>query len=203
MRDKCKIFKKEQSVCDSNASTSSNITTERVINNTSDLAKIISDPTGHGNGKGINKKSESEDFCKSLVTQIQVKIHDKSGKDAFQTITVNKNLVNEIKEIFAEIYQIPRFKIIEPMHTYKYRYAQNSDSSNRSVLSAHAFGCAIDINQNVNPYGRKTSLDTTTSLDDVKFRSYNHKVVKIFTNHGWTWGQSFDDLMHFQKFPKN
>lgn len=58
--------------------------------------------------------------------------------------------------------------------------------------SAHAFGLAIDINPNTNPYGEKLQEDLPPGFP------------ALFTTEGWGWGgnwSSIKDPMHFSKYP--
>jgi hypothetical protein len=59
----------------------------------------------------------------------------------------------------------------------------------RSVLSMHAYGCAIDLDPDRNDMG-----DRAPHLANCP------EVVKAFTDEGWAWGGDWEnpDAMHFQ-----
>jgi hypothetical protein len=64
--------------------------------------------------------------------------------------------------------------------TYACRRKRTNDE-----WSTHAWGIAIDISSKYEPMGQCSS---TT----------NKNFAYVFRNHGWTWGLSFCDPMHFQ-----
>ena len=66
------------------------------------------------------------------------------------------------------------------IYGYACRYIRNGTS-----WSTHAFGIAIDLSS-AEEYMGKTYSTT------------NYRFAPIFQNHGWTWGLSFNDPMHFQ-----
>lgn len=64
--------------------------------------------------------------------------------------------------------------------SYSFRIKRGS-----THISTHAFGIAIDLNAAQNPMGgSKTTFPAWA--------------VKVWTKHGWTWGKTFNDPMHFQ-----
>lgn len=66
-----------------------------------------------------------------------------------------------------------------------YGYACRAKRSNPNQWSVHAFGAAVDISSAIEPMGQCTSV-------------VNYRIAPTFQGHGWTWGLSFCDPMHFQ-----
>ena len=62
----------------------------------------------------------------------------------------------------------------------------------------HSFGCAIDINPDVNPF-TKNGKPQSSGDSNTKIRTNNSVVVKIFAKYGWGWGGRYGDYMHFSK----
>ena len=68
------------------------------------------------------------------------------------------------------------------------------------MLSMHSFGCAIDINFNLNPFvANGRPLDTGDDTTKGKIRTLNSPIVKAFAANGWGWGGRYGDYMHFSK----
>ena len=64
----------------------------------------------------------------------------------------------------------------------------------------HSFGCAIDLNYNLNPFvrnGKPLSSGDNTKKGIV--RTLDSPIVKIFAKYGWGWGGRYGDYMHFSK----
>lgn len=184
---------------------------------TTEKAKLIS------NGKGItrNPVEETQAITEGWVEFLRVKIHIKGDivpneiEDVnykYKTLKVNKWLKDDIEKIFKKIYNVTyngKYFVIKSVNCYSHRLTNGS--GNDIYLSYHAYGAAIDINgtsdesnDNLNPYTYRTSAG---SDDNIRIRTTNHEVVKIFLNrdddlpHGaWTWGGTWrkHDYMHFQ-----
>lgn len=176
------------------------------------------------NGRGIYW-GDTEEFCKSLVEPISVKIRytesiekgkpyrimDKSKiKTKKINIEVNKAISKKVQDIFEEIYNdndtevykdYGYFVFCGDIHNYCYRCAKNSDGSCKKdehnkydKLSYHSYGAALDFcNQYANSYGKLVYNQNT----ELHIANKNHPVVKIFEKHGFGWGGSYDDYMHF------
>ena len=121
-------------------------------------------------------------------------------------ITVHKDLVEEVKSIFNEIYNLG-FNV-KLVGGYTYRTINNPKYPNSTTLSMHSFGCAIDINWKDNPFKASQSRPFEYAPDYWAGIQYNpneciwtndHPVVRIFKNHEWGWGGRYGDFMHFSK----
>lgn len=75
------------------------------------------------------------------------------------------------------------------------------------TLSKHAYGFAIDINPQLNPYIKGDVVlppGSVYNADQPGTLSEGHPVVQTFLNLGWTWGghwETLKDYQHFEKIP--
>lgn len=135
----------------------------------------------------------------SHITRIQVDTWDidRNGYKYTRTWNLDVNVVvaDEVKAIFAEIYNDPeRF----PIHSLG--GARYTDSMR------HSWGCAIDINPNENYYIVYSTGYTVGSFCYLNGTSPyciqpGGSVVRAFAKYGWGWGgsgwTSSADYMHF------
>ena len=129
--------------------------------------------------------------CDSKMTTIEVKCLNGSKR-----ITVHKDLQEEVKNIFNEICN-NNFNAYS-IGGYCFRTINNPNHPNSKTLSMHSFGCAIDINPDVNPF-TKNGKPQSSGDSNTKIRTNNSVVVKIFAKYGWGWGGRYGDYMHFSK----
>lgn len=146
--------------------------------------------------------TDSKSYCDSMMawnTVVKTLAGDKR-------ITVHKDLVEEVKSIFNEIYNLG-FNV-KLLGGYTYRTVNNPNYPNSTKLSMHSFGCAIDINWKDNPFKSSQSRPFEYPPDywgSIKYNSNeciwtnDHPVVRIFKNHEWGWGGRYGDFMHFSK----
>lgn len=204
MQRTCKIYSENEDAC--NRSQAQN--KPYMALDQKDMDILLSDPTGNGNGKGRQRNMnaancDTEAFCDTLVTPIEVTVWKTQDKQEQITIKVNKNIVGEVKDIFDKILNttLPNGKhfIIKSTHTYKWRGMQNDKGETiGGNLSSHSYGAAIDINGGVdNPY----HYDNTNVDDEIHIRTNKHPVVQIFNSKNWGWGGRWSkpDYMHFSK----
>lgn len=146
-------------------------------------------------------------------------------------MVVNKALADEVLDIFAELYKLKYpiermelidyydgsdFESIEANNTSAFNYRVST--SNSGKLSQHAYGCAIDINPQINPYvgsggtgshqnakeywNRNTDVWTSETAK-AAYIGENTAIYDIFVNeHGWTWGGSWSSYRDYQHFEK-
>ena len=143
---------------------------------------------------------------------------------------MSKALAEEVLDIFAELfdckYPIERMELIDQYNADDFtsiEYNNTSAFNYRVVstgtgkLSQHAYGRAIDINPQINPYvysnGKGAhenareywSRDVSKwsrEIDRAAFIGNNTDIYRIFKAHGWTWGgdwSSGKDYQHFEK----
>lgn len=116
-----------------------------------------------------------------------------------RTITVHKDLINEVQGIFKELKKAG-VNLNEYIGGYNYRAIKNKKHPGSKILSMHALGCAIDINYNIN--GFVMNGKPLISGDDTangKVRTLNSPIVHAFSKYGWGWGGRYGDYMHFSK----
>ena len=159
---------------------------------------------------------------KTELTLLKLSYINMKGETRIGELVVDKNLSEEVVDIFEEIYNC-KFPI-EKMITIDY-YNCNDDKSmednNTSAfnyrmvsgsrkLSDHSYGRAIDINPLLNPYIRKRDIQPKNGEKYVD-RTQNEKgmihqedcVVKAFKSRGWQWGGDWKyskDYQHFYKY---
>ena len=144
------------------------------------------------------------------------------GETKIGELVVDKNLSEEVVDIFEEIYNC-KFPI-EKMITIDY-YNCNDDKSmednNTSAfnyrtvsgsrkLSDHSFGRAIDINPLLNPYIRRSKVQPENGRKYTDRENHvegmiqkNDCVVQEFKSRGWQWGGDWKyskDYQHFYKY---
>lgn len=129
--------------------------------------------------------------CDSKMATIEVKCLNGSKK-----ITVHKDLQEEVKNIFNEICN-NNFNAYS-IGGYCFRTINNPKHPKSKTLSMHSFGCAIDINPDVNPFV-SNGKPQSNGDSNTKIRTNNSVVVKIFAKYGWGWGGRYGDYMHFSK----
>jgi hypothetical protein len=132
-------------------------------------------------------------------------------------VIVNKEIVNDIVEIFKVIEEI-KFPVerVVPIVKYNWSDEKSMNDNNTSsfnyrfisgsrILSMHANGLAIDINPKQNPYvknGTNIPAGSEYKLNNIGTITPDSKMVKLFKEKGWTWGgdwKSLKDYQHFQK----
>lgn len=129
------------------------------------------------------------------------KMTSSGGKySSTMTIMIHKKLAKSVKEIFQEIYDLDMKFPIKTLVGYGYRKVGGVGLVNSTLMSAHAFGAAIDINPG--DYDNDYYLGKGNDLRN-KDNPYciPDEVIDIFASHGWFWGGNFEicaDTMHFQ-----
>jgi len=157
---------------------------------------------------------------KNKLDLVSVKYYGFDGKLHRGQIIVNKEIANDIVEIFKVIEKtkFPVEKVV-PIVEYNWSDEKSMNDNNTSsfnyrfisgsrILSMHANGLAIDINPKQNPYVKNgTSIPTGSEykLKNMGTIEPDSKIVKVFKEKGWTWGgdwKSLKDYQHFQKIIK-
>lgn len=114
------------------------------------------------------------------------------------SISVNRNLADEVVKIFTYIYNDPEQFPIKNVGGYSWRTTAFGSTSQ------HSFGTCIDINYDENYYCRNSGEAITGSFwkpyDNPFSITPDGSVLRAFTKYGWTWGgnwSSLKDYMHF------
>ena len=164
---------------------------ENVITNPSELWNIIS--------KDLGNKPYGDEADASMC-RFKVNIKNKDGVIVQQKVTVHKAAAGTIKKLFADLLNVPGFKNLQ---TYIDSYFYRTIGTGKS-LSKHSFGGAIDLNPhgkgNPNYVGSKPrDIESQTESDntDIKMRTFNHPIVKVFKKYAFGWGGAYSDYMHF------
>ncbi|MCH7963875.1 MAG: M15 family metallopeptidase [Bacteroidetes bacterium] len=157
---------------------------------------------------------------KNKLDLVSVKYYGFDGKLHQGQIIVNKEIANDIVDIFKVIEKIkfPVEKVV-PIVEYNWSDEKSMNDNNTSsfnyrfisgsrILSMHANGLAIDINPKQNPYvknGTSIPAGSEYKLKNMGTIEPDSKIVKVFKEKGWTWGgdwKSLKDYQHFQKIIK-
>lgn len=152
--------------------------------------------------------------------------YDFAGNVTEGELICNALIAQDLVEIFYELYraeyQLEKVRLIDEYladddasmednntSCFNYRVVEGSET-----LSKHAYGLAIDINPFYNPYVRYNS-DGSLHIDPRGSEAYadrsadfpykidaNDLCLRLFKEHGFTWGgdwNSMKDYQHFQK----
>ena len=114
------------------------------------------------------------------------------------SVTVHKDLVQEVQDIYKELKELG-VELNDYQGSYCYRPIRNPNHPS-TTLSMHSFGCALDLNYNLNPF--KENTGPLSSGDDTRHgvvRTVNSPIVQVFAKYGWGWGGRYGDYMHFSK----
>lgn len=139
-------------------------------------------------------------------------------------------LAEEVLDIFAELfdvkYPIERMELIDKYNaddftsieynnTSAFNYRQVSTGTGK--LSNHAFGRAIDINPQQNPYVYSNGTGAhenarefwkrnvsvwSREIDRAAYIGNDTQIYRIFKKYGWTWGGDWSSAKDYQHFEK-
>ena len=137
-------------------------------------------------------------------------------------VAIAQDLVEIFYELYKAEYQIEKIRLIDAYNgddelsmednntsCFNYRVVEGSDK-----LSKHAYGLAVDINPFYNPcvqYNKDGSLHivpfgSEAYADRSVFFPYkideNDLCLKLFKEHGFTWGGDWNSLKDYQHFQK-
>lgn len=180
--------------------------------------------------KMTGKSYKDNDNIKySDLRYVSVKHYDYNGEMQTGELVVNQKIAQDIVEIFYELYQkeypIQSMKLIDEYDAddIKSMEANNTSAfnyrtiSNKTNLSNHSYGLAIDINPRINPYitngGQNISPENGAEYAerDVEKCTGEYKenmihkgdvIYQIFIKHGFTWGGEWNHLKDYQHFEK-
>lgn len=160
---------------------------------------------------------------------VNVLYYNFNDREKVGEIICNKAIAQDLVEIFYELYQnnyqIEKIRLIDEYQGDDELSMKDNNSScfnyrpvaSTNRLSNHAYGLAIDINPFFNPYVTYRSDGSTHIspegseyyVDRDKQFAYkidkNDLAYQLFTEHGFTWGGSWNhakDYQHFQKIPQ-
>ena len=147
------------------------------------------------------------------------------GQAVIGEMVVNRQIADDVLEImqqlFYESYPIERARLIDyyDADDEKSMAANNTSCFNWRVkagsgnISKHAMGMAIDINPLYNPYYRFPGVNETlqpSSAEPYMDRMWDfpYKIEegdacqRLFTEHGFKWGGSWNSLRDYQHFER-
>lgn len=160
------------------------------------------------------------------LSYVHVMHYNFDGEITEGELICNNTIAQDLVEIFYELYkaeyQIEKIRLIDEYggddnlsmednntSCFNYRVVEGS-----TKLSKHAYGLGIDINPFYNPYVRYND-DGSLTIDPAGSEAYvdrtaafpykideNDLCLKLFKEHGFTWGgdwNSMKDYQHFQK----
>lgn len=152
--------------------------------------------------------------------------YDFNGKTCFGELICNKAISQDLVEIFRELYEnnypIEKIRLVDDYGADDDKSSSDNNTScfnfrtvpGKTSLSLHAKGLAIDINPKYNPYvvrdaeGNVSCLPANGSEYMDRTKEFPYKIdqqdlcYRLFTEHGFTWGGSWEnepDYMHFSK----
>lgn len=176
----------------------------------------------------IQGKSFGEDCTINVddLRYVRVLYIDFYGAIAEGELIVNKQVAQDVVEIFKEIYDkkypIEKIRLIDDYNANDEKSMADNNTSafnfrmieGTTTVSDHSFGLAIDINPLYNPYIQKMGNKTTIlpkegegyadrSLEfDYKIRK-GDACYKAFTSRGWKWGGEWEGTIDYQHFYKD
>ena len=115
-------------------------------------------------------------------------------------ITIHKDLAPEVQRIFHSL-KNAGVELNQYIGGFVFRPINNPSHPGSKTLSMHSFGCAIDINYDLNPFV-KNGKPWEGHGDDTRrgiCRTMNSPIVRAFAAEGWGWGGRYGDYMHFSK----
>lgn len=168
---------------------------------------------------GITLFDDSPVTREDLV-YLTVPYYNFNGEDAIGHIIVNKNISEEVLDIFSELYNakypIEKMDIAEEYDSMQSALLNSTElaskgnnntcalyySSENGEFSPHASGLAIDLNPKINPSrdiygapvpknaGRYANNENLTDTEKYAKITEDSDIYRIFTDHGWTWDSS-------------
>lgn len=141
---------------------------------------------------------------------------DLTKKSSTLTVAVNSKLANTFKHIFQDIYNHPDKPVVNLYDTAMGTWVlRGKNHNNNKTMSAHALGCAIDINPSTgscyvngtwygNAYGQKAMpanvwYQLPETQDKYNVLYIGSPIVETFKAYGFYWGgdwTSGTDCMH-------
>ncbi|MCD8145780.1 MAG: M15 family metallopeptidase [Clostridiales bacterium] len=143
------------------------------------------------------------------------------GETHIGELVVNRAIAEDIVEIFQGLYEasypIEKMLLIDEYggddelsmednntSCFNFRAVSGTDH-----LSQHAYGLAIDVNPLYNPYITSSGYEPTNAGDYIdRTMDFDYKIdesdlcYQLFTQHGFTWGGSWNSVKDYQHFQK-
>lgn len=191
-----------------------------------DEAQMLSDTTEVFSDDAQSSLETPVEISYEDLRYVHVMHYNFEGEPTEGELICNAAIAQDLVEIFYELYKaeyrIEKIRLIDEYggddnlsmadnntSCFNYRVVEGS-----TKLSKHAYGLAIDINPFYNPYVRYNE-DGSLHIDPQGSEAYadrsagfpykideNDLCLKLFKEHGFTWGgdwNSMKDYQHFQK----
>jgi hypothetical protein len=138
-------------------------------------------------------------------------------------IICNKYIADDLLEIFEELYEanypIEKIRLVDEYDADDQRSMSDNNSSSfnfrfishTNKISKHGYGLAMDINTLYNPYVK--TVDGTLYIEPANAAAYadrsqdfpykideNDLAYKLFSEHGFQWGGSWNSSKDYQHF---
>ena len=174
-------------------------------------------------GKSYKKECT---VARSELRYLRLSHYDKEGREHVGELVCNKQIANDLKEIFQELYKpkypIERMQLIDDFDADDERSMRANNTScfnfrsiaGSSKLSKHSTGMAIDINPLYNPYVKRRK-DGTTFVQPATATKYAdrskacpYKIERgdlchrLFIEHGFRWGGAWASQKDYQHFER-
>ncbi len=164
------------------------------------------------------------------LSYLTIPHYDFNGNIVMGHLVVSATLAEEVLDIFAELldvgYPIERMELIDKYdaddftsieynNTSAFNYREVSTGTGK--LSLHAYGRAIDINPQINPYVYRNGTGAhenarefwsrdiskwTREIDKKAYIGNDTEIYRIFKKYGWTWGGDWSSAKDYQHFEK-
>lgn len=169
---------------------------------------------------------ENDNISLSELCYLRVLYYGFDGETHIGELIVNQKIEADILEIMKELYEnqypIEKMVLIDEYDADdESSMADNNTSSfnyrtvnGSTKLSKHSMGLAIDINPRFNPCIKTVNGETLvepangTAYTD-RTQDFPYKITEqdlcyqLFTEHGFTWGGSWNSLKDYQHFEKD
>ena len=158
----------------------------------------VEEPNRNFPGQGSAENKRMDSLMKTI--QVTLRKDDNPAHDIHTRFTVNKVIADRVKHAMDEIYRLNVLHFPDyPDGSAGYNYRAIAKTN---TTSNHAFGMAIDLSPKKNPFPFKYDYFSKGPIDSHKdskiyIRTLNHPVVKIMDKHGFGWGGTYGDTMHF------
>ena len=180
-------------------------------------------------GKSYPDTTEPIEISYDTLAYVHILHYDFEGRVQEGELICNQAIAQDLVDIFHTLYEhqyaIEKVRLIDEYNADDaLSMADNKTSCfnyrtvpDKSKLSNHSYGCAIDINPLYNPYVRTRngvkliSPENGTAYAD-RNADFPHKIDKedlcyqLFIEHGFTWGGAWNsskDYQHFEKTKNN
>lgn len=170
---------------------------------------------------------ENETIGISELSYLKMLYYGFDGNTYVGEMIVNQKIEAEVLSIFKTLYEncypIEKMVLIDEYQADDEASMQDNNTSafnyrtiaGSTKLSNHSYGMAIDLNPKYNPYVKKNSDGTifcqpATGMEYAdRSQGFDYKIdendlaYRLFTEAGFTWGGSFQNVKDYQHFEKS